>query len=147
MTEVRLSASVSDECKLVPMAASVWLASLSALRGKRVVVTIATERVARSLRANRYWWGLVVVTFQEIWSIPRVRAGLEPYTKDETHGVLVEVLAGCDDGPLPGSRVRKRTSEMTPPEFAKLIEDARELGREQYGIVLPEPGERFEVSA
>ncbi len=146
MAELRFAAKVSAECKLVPDAPATWAASLSELRGQPVIVTIAKPKKARTLRANAFWWAVVVPVFQEVWSIGRVRAGLPPYDRDETHDVLVQVLAGFDDGPMPGTRVRKRTSEMDSAEFAKFVESARELALTQYGMHLPQPGEHWDAA-
>jgi hypothetical protein len=147
MSEARLYATVSDAGKLVPTAPTVWAASVSALAGKRVVVIIETERVARSTQANRYYWACVVPIFQEVWSRARSVAGLEPLTKDETHEVLVQVLLGCTDGPVPGTRLRVRTSELAAVAFARFIDDARALAMDQYRVVIPGPGERYEAEA
>jgi hypothetical protein len=117
------------------------------LAGKRVVVTIETERQGRSTQANRYYWSCVVPTFQEVWSIARAKLGLEPLTKDETHDVLMQVRFGCDDGPLPGSRVRKKSSRMDSKQFAEYVEWCRGLAREQYGMWIPAPGEAMETVA
>ncbi len=144
MSELRFSATISDQCRIVPDALTVWLASLSELRGQAVVVTITKPKKARSLQANRYYWGCVVPIFQEVWSLPRTRAGLPPYDRDETHDVLVQVLAGYEDGPMPGTRVRKRTSEMESGEFAKYVDAARQLALQQYGMHIPAPGEGYE---
>jgi hypothetical protein len=143
MSERRFYATVSDESKLIPEDRIAWAASLSDLRGERVVITLAKPKKHRSLQSNRYWFGIVVPIFQEIWSLGREKLGLPPYDKDETHDVLVQVLAGFDDGPLPGSRVRKRTSEMDTAVFSKLIADARELALHNYGVFVPEPGQSW----
>jgi hypothetical protein len=142
--ERRFYASVNDESKLVLEDRIAWAASLSDLRGQRVVVTITKPKKHRSVQANKFWWSLVVPTFQEVWSNARDRAGLPEYTKEETHDVLVQVLAGCEDGPLPGSRVRKRTSEMSTAQFSKMIDDARELALHKYGMAMPAPGESWD---
>ena len=148
MAELRFAATVSAECKLVPEAPATWAASLSELRGQPVVVTITKPKKQRSLQANRYYFGCVVPVFQEIWSLGRTRAnpGAPPYDRDETHEVLVQVLVGYEDGPLPGSRVRKRTSEMDTAAFARFVDAARELALLQYGCVIPAPGEQWEAA-
>lgn len=147
MSEKRFPATVSAACAIVPDDRAVWLAHLTRLRGERVVVTVATPKAVRSLRANGYWWRIVVPFFQEVWSAGRVAAGLPPYDSDETHEVLVQVLVGYEDGPMPGTRVRKRTSLMDKAQFAQLVDGARALALEQYGAVIPLPGEPWEESA
>lgn len=88
MSEKRFPAIVSAACAIVPDDRAVWLAHLTRLRGERVVVTVATPKAVRSLRANGYWWRIVVPFFQEVWSAGRVGAGLPPYTREETHEVV-----------------------------------------------------------
>jgi hypothetical protein len=143
---LRFECTVSPECKLVPRAPATWLASLSELRGQPVIVSIAKPKKLRSLRANAYWHACITPIFQEIWSLGRTKQGLPPYDRDETHEVLVQVLAGYEDGPLPGTRVRARTSEMDSVRFAKLVDDARELALHNYGVTIPAPGETFEAA-
>lgn len=147
MAEKRFHAVVSPACQLVPDDRPLWLAALSRLRGERVVVTVARPKTLRSLRANRYWWGVIVPFFQEVWSAARIEQGLPPYDKDDVHDVLVQILEGYEDGPLPGTRVRKRTSRMDKPDFAHLVDGARQLALQQYGAVIPLPGERWEETA
>lgn len=142
MSERAFRASVDEACRIVPDDWPAWQAQLASLRGQRVIARLERERDARTLRANAYWWGVVVRFFQEVWSLGRTQAGLPPYNPDETHDVLVQVLVGYEDGPLPGSRVRKRTSLMDKTAFARLVDDARALALQQYGSVIPLPGER-----
>lgn len=146
--EIRLTATVNERGRLVPDASSMWAASIREFAGKRVVVTIETEKTRRSSSQNAYWWAVVVPFFQEIWS--RARRGphnLPPYTKDQVHEVLVEALAGFEDGPLPGTRVRVSTSGMDSATFARLVDRARELAMHDYQSSLPAPGEQYEVMA
>jgi hypothetical protein len=144
MKSRKFYADVSQDCQIVPESLPTWLATLSDLRGQKIIVSLDTPKKVRTMRANRYWWGMVVPTFQELWSIGREQIGLPGYDRDETHDVLVQILVGFEDGPIPGTRVRKRTSEMDSARFAKMIDDARELAREKYGMHIPEPGESTE---
>lgn len=145
MADFKQRGTVNEAGKFVPEAPAVWQASIREFAGKRVVVTIETEKSRRSTQANRYYWSCVVPVFQEVWSIARSKAGVEPLTKDETHEVLVQVLLGCEDGPLPGSRIRKRTSELDSKQFAAYVERCRALAQEQYGMWVPEAGEEVDT--
>ncbi len=147
MAEIRLPATVNDQGRIVPDVQSVWAVSLRQFAGKRVVVTIETQGKRRSAQANRYWYGMVIPTFQEIWSQGRTAIGLPPYDKDQTHDVLVQALAGYEDGPLPGTRVRVSTSGMDTAMFHKLVEAARHLALHEYQMHIPEPGQAWEVEA
>lgn len=105
-----------------------------------------TEKCRRSSRANRYWWGVVVKTFQEIWSKGRVQLGLPPYTKEQVHYTLVEVTAGTELGPM-GRDVPVPTKVMDSKEFWQLTEDARALAWDEYQVRIPEPNEPWEDAA
>ncbi len=145
MTEMRFSAKVTEDCKLSLEAPAVWAAALSDLRGQPVIVTLEKPKKRRSNSQNAYWYGVVVPFFLELWSrARRYPHGLRPYTKDQVHEVLVEALAGCEDGPLPGTRIRLRTRDMDTATFAKLVDRARELAMHDYGAPLPAPGEKWE---
>lgn len=119
-------------------------AALSAHEGQAVRVSVDRASTRRSLRANRYWWGVIVPMFQEIWSRGRAAADLPPYDKDQVHTVLVEAIAGFEDGPLPGTRVRLSTRTLDSKQFAWLIDRARELALHDYQVHIPEPGESVE---
>jgi hypothetical protein len=129
------------EGKLVVSDRKRWHQELSALVGKRVVVTVETEQQTRSREANAYYWKQVVGFFQDVWSKARKEQGIEGYTKEQTHEVLVQVLIGSEDGPLPGTRVRKPTRGMKRSEFYTYVEAARELAWQQYQARIPEPNE------
>ena len=145
MSERRFFAVVSTDSKLVPREPIAWVATLADLRGQEVVVSIERARKARSTQQNKYYWSCVVPIFQEVWSIARNRAGVEPLTKDETHEVLVQVLLGCEDGPVPGTRLRKRTSGMDTAAFSQYVDKCRELALHQYGFEIPNSGEEVSV--
>jgi len=143
MAEIRLPATVDDIGRLMPDVPHVWAVSLRAFAGKRVSVSIQTQAHRRSTQANRYWWSCVVPVFQEVWSHGRTALNLPPYDKDQAHEVLVQALAGFEDGPLPGTRVRVKTSDMDAATFGKLIERARELALHDYQMFIPAPGEQY----
>lgn len=138
MSEIRLGATVTEKGGLKPDAPTIWAALLSKLAGKRVVVTIQPEATRRSSQANARYWSCIVPVFQQIWSEARVKAGLPGYTREEVHEVLVQVLVGCEDGPLPGSRVRVRTSTMSKEQFQAFTKAAEDLLWQQYRVPVPD---------
>jgi hypothetical protein len=115
--------------------------ALTRLAGKRVYVSLETEHALRTTVQNRYWFGVVVETFRAIWSKRRTEVGLPPYTKEQVHDVLVQVLLGTEEGPILGSRVSVPTKTLTPAEFSVLIDKARQMAQEDYQMEIPEPGE------
>lgn len=100
----------------------------------------------RSTRANRYWYGAVVKTFQDIWSRGRVAADLPPYTKEQVHDTLVRVLVGEVEGPL-GHKEPAPTKVMDSHEFWTLTEKARHMAFHDYGMNIPTPEEWREDAA
>lgn len=133
MSELRFQATVEPGGRLKPEAPAVWAASLAKLAGKRVTVMIKPESHRRSNQANARYWSCIVPVFQQVWSEGRQ----VPYTREEVHEVLVQVLVGCEDGPLPGSRVRVRTSLMDTEAFAKFMRDAEHLLYQRYQVQVP----------
>ena len=129
------------EGKLVFTDVAKFRAELSRLAGTRVYVSIATERALRSVIQNKYWFGVIVETFRSMWSKTRIENGLPPYTKEQVHDVLVQVLLGTEEGPVLGSRVSVPTRNLTPTDFSNLIDKARAMARDDYSMELPEPGE------
>jgi hypothetical protein len=99
----------------------------------------STEK--RSYQANRYWQGVVVPIFQEIWGRGRAKLKLPPYTKQQVHDVLVQAWAGTEDGPLPGTRVRVSTADTDVKTFYALTEWARGLAWDEYQVRIPEANE------
>lgn len=134
MSELRFQATVEPGGRLKPEAPAVWAASLAKLAGKRVTVTIKPESHRRSNQANKRYWSCIVPVFQQVWSEGRAI----PYTREEVHEVLVQVLVGCEDGPLPGSRVRVRTSEMSTEDFAAFTRAAEQLAWDEYQCRVPD---------
>ena len=132
--------------KLVFADVAKFRAELSRLAGKRVYISIETERALRSIIQNKYWFGVVVETFRSMWSKRRTEMGLPPYTKEQIHDVLVQVLLGTEEGPVLGSRVSVPTRNLSPTDFGTLIDKARAMARDDYAMEIPEPGE-LEVGA
>ena len=120
-----------------------WKAQLAGLKPGRVVVTVQSAKAAHSARQSGYHWGVVVPFFQELWSVPRAAAGLDPYTRDETHYALVLILRGSVNGPMV-TKLPVPTRTMTTEEYSNLDKDARELAWTQYQSRLPEPNEPWE---
>jgi len=117
-----------------------WRGQLAGMKPGRVVISVQTEKALHSDRQRGYHWGVIVPFFQELWSAPRVEAGLEPYTKDETHYALVLILRGSTEGPH-GTRLPVPTRNMTTEEYSALDKDARALAWDQYRARIPEPNE------
>lgn len=137
MSERRFLGQVSKDGKLTLREQPAFRSVLRDLSGQEVILSIDKARKVRSTQQGRYYWGCVVPAFQKVWSIARQRIDLEPLTKDETHDVLVQVLLGSVDGPMPGTRLPKKTSKMTTKEFSDYIEGCLELALTEYKMHIP----------
>lgn len=137
---------VAGVVKIDAHAQPVWMLGLAKREGRRVSITLEDEQEIRGTQANRYWRCVIVPFFQGVWSEGRKAAGLPPYTLDETHSVLVQVLAGSEAGPVPGSVLPVRTRKMTKREFSDLIDAAKAMALHDYNARIPDPGEPWDVS-
>ena len=103
-----------------------------------VVVNVQVYREKRSSAQNRYWHGVVVPVFAEHcgYSVPEMKdvLALKLIPKDVTDPKTGEVHT------VPG-----HTSDLTPKEFADLIDRAMQLAAE-WGLYLPAPGEAMRVA-
>ena len=143
-------AEVSSEAKLTVDRSLVKAAlhRLAPKRGsRRLVLSLEPFRSVRSTRQNRYWFGVVVKEFGDLWSKGRKAAGLPGYTQEQVHDVLVEVILGFEEGPIPGTRVRKPTRSLSTLDFEKLADEARHIALHDYGMEIPLPNELRAVSA
>lgn len=138
---MRFEALVEEGGKLIFTNPALFRRGLARLAGKRVYLSVETERALRSTVQNRYWFGVIVETFRDMWSKGRKEAGLPPYTKEQAHDVLVQVLLGTEEGPVLGSRVSVPTRTLNAAEFSALIEKARSMAAQDYGMNIPEPGD------
>lgn len=125
--------------KLKLLSPDIWRLSLSRVKNCDVIVTIATAKKKRSTRANRLWWGPVIRAYQDIWSLARTVAGLPPYTKEQVHSVLVQVLVGSEPGPVPGTIIHMPTRNMDHTTFARMVDDAYALAWDSYQVRIPRP--------
>ncbi len=138
---MRFEAVVEKGGTLIFTNPALFRRGLARLAGKRVYLSVETERALRSTVQNRYWFGVIVETFRDMWSKGRKEARLPPYTKEQVHDVLVQVLLGTEEGPVLGSRVSVPTRTLNTAEFSALIEKARSMAAHDYGMNIPEPGD------
>ncbi len=118
-----------------------FLARVEEFAGKRVTVSVESVSGKHSDATRRYWWGVIVPFFQLIWTRERrLPLGLPGYTKDDAHEVLVQISLGFEDGPH-GTRVRKKTRDLSQQDYSKLIEDAKSMAWHDYQAVIPDPSE------
>lgn len=129
----RFFGSVCETGKLVLDDQPRWLGLLGRLRGRRVVVTLAAEKKARSLRANRYLWG-VVYEILSSWS------GHDP---EEIHEAMKARYLPKREITLPTGEVLElpgSTAALSTADFAIYIERVKAFAA-QSGCYVPAPNE------
>ncbi len=106
-----------------------YLVHLSSLEGKRVELTIASERRNRSLNANAYYWGVVVEILAEHFG----------YSPEELHEALKwKFLKLHEDTGLVTVR---STAKLSTKEFGDYIDSVVRWAA-QEGCYIP-PSEEF----
>lgn len=121
------------EGRFRPDEAPQFAARLAHLEGRRVRVSVKRERVARTLSANRYYFGVVLATLAE-WS------GHDP---EELHEFMKQSHLGWRSRELPsglGYSVRPSTATLTVEEFARYVDNVVKWAAEQ-GVYVPSPEE------
>lgn len=103
---------------------------IRSLEGKLVQVVIKQLRHQRTLRANRFYFGVIVSLMAEEFG----------YEKQEMHEVLAMRFLRIEDCPITGSPRRKPTPECETKEFAEYTDACIRLAAE-HGIVVPSPDE------
>lgn len=138
---VRVRAVVDHRGVLIPETPTAMKAWLAKRKQQVVWMDLLDVKDVRSRQANNYWWGVVVKFFQERWSVGRKEAGLPPYTKNQAHDVLVQVIMGTEEGPVKGTKIQVDTHDMSKETFGKLTEGAKEMAWQDFQAVLPDPEE------
>ena len=131
---LRVPAFVTTDHELVFDAKSKLRADLAQrkLADTEVWCVIKRRRPARSLPANRYWWGCVL----------RVAAEALGYADpDELHDAIVTKFRPLPPDPVTGLTRRRRTSEMDTQEFSDLTSDVIQWLEADLHIRVPRPGE------
>lgn len=94
--------------------------------GHHVEVLCRRRRTRRSLRANRYYWGIVVPLLAE-------HCG---YDAQAMHEALAFRFLRIADCPITGAPRRQRTPETDSTAFAQYVDQCIQLAAE-LGVVIP----------
>jgi hypothetical protein len=138
---MQFSGNVADKTLKMPRAERARFDAYVATLSGPVVLTVETAEEKRSDEANRYWFGAIVDFFRKVWSEQyRKPFGRPDYTKEEAHGALVEIILGFEDGPH-GTRIRKRTRDLTRSDFSRLIDEGKQMAWQDYQVRIPDPDE------
>lgn len=138
---MRQHATITAEHQLRLDDNALWRAQLATMKPGRVVVTVESEALRRTTDANRYWFCRVVKFFQKQWSAGREALSLPPYSKWDTHSVLVQSFVGSEPGPIPGTVLHVPTKVMTVEQFSRMTDAARMYAWDTYQARIPSGGE------
>ena len=115
-----------------------WSGWLEKHPGQSINFEVLLKGQPRSGAQNRYWWGVIVPFFQQVWQEERQTE--VPYPKEVVHDVMVRTFVDrYYETPL--GTARPSTAQLTTAEFTKLIDDAREYAWQKYQSRIPEPEE------
>jgi hypothetical protein len=117
-----------------------WTGTLARHEGKRVTVTVRKLSVRRSSNQNRWYWSCVVPFVAECLSVGRAL----PLSRDQAHYVLKSAFLGTEDTPL--GPIPKSTAGLSIEEFSAYCERIVAHAATEWGVALPQPGERIEAS-
>lgn len=102
-----------------------------------VRVDHVTEKAIRSVKVNRYYWGVV---------LKLIATAAEGNTKDDIHDAMCDrflkrklLLVNKQTGEVTEHEVARRSSKLTPEEFTKFVDDVRLFGAEFFGLEIPDP--------
>jgi hypothetical protein len=112
-----------------------WRIALQKLAGKRIEVVIRQPKSKRSLDQNKWWWGIAIPLLAD-------ELGYDKHEHDGLHYALVSKCFGVTQDTRTGVEVpNKRSSQLTVAEFAELMEWVTRFAAQEWGVVLPLPGE------
>ena len=112
--------------------------ALGVFEGFPVHITIEKARAARSVRQNRFYWGVVIAMV----------ADYTGYSAEETHEALKTLFLPKKVAMLDGNGdvvnelvIGGSTTVLKTIEFEDYMERIREFAREKFGIEIPLPNE------
>lgn len=103
---------------------STWIGEIRRLEGQEVEINIGKRRMARSLSANAYYWGVVIALLAE-------HCG---YETEEMHEALKWKFLRVHDEQF---ETVKSTASLNTAQFAEYVDCCIRLAAE-LGVVIPE---------
>ena len=112
-----------------------WRAAVARQEGRDVWVTVVRQQHARTMQANRYYWGVVVETI----------AAYIGETREDTHALLkakflpqrsIETLEGKILDGVPAT-----TRNLSVEGFSEYVERVKVWAAQFLGLAIPEAGQ------
>ena len=102
--------------------------------GQEVLIEINKLPLKRSLLQNKYFHGVIVPKFQEVFNFeePTSKEGAKIKLKEKLLPIEVKI-----DGKI--KRTHRDTSDLTTKEFSEFIEHCRALYEYEMGEEIPKP--------
>lgn len=107
------------------------------VEGKRIFITLETEKKGRSLNQNAYYFGVVVDLLSE----------LTGFNQDEMHEILKHkflrqtLWVPKKDGVKEKSIIARSTADLTTKEFEDYLSQIRQWASIDLGCYIPNPNE------
>lgn len=109
--------------------------------GKKYIIDVKQEREKRSVSANSLYWMWVALLCNETGNV----FNKEEKEKNVFHIHLKKQLLGYEIIDVFGieERVLRSTAKMPSDKFAEYMERVKSYSFDEWGIILPEPKDRF----
>jgi hypothetical protein len=117
-----------------------WASTLARHAGKRLLVTLESERLQRTTQQNRWYWAMVVPLVAGYLSKGRE----VPLSNDQAHYVLKSAFIGVVETPL--GPAPKSSRKLSIEEFSLYCDKIVSHAAAEWGMNIPAPGERIEAS-
>ena len=106
-------------------------AYVARLKNSAIELVVRKKRQTRSLKANAYWWGVVIPTIAD-------ELGYLQHEHEAVHDAVVRQIAGLRPGSDQRLQIRASTHDMSVEDFGLLIEQTV-IWAAGEGIVIPDP--------
>lgn len=125
---ISISANIRN-ARVIPENDAAFRRALAQYEGRRVTLTIKSERKASSTPQRRYWFGVIIATLAEHFGM----------TKDECHEAVMWHFTRYTDER--GLERRKSYNDLTTADAEKLHEEVRAWAAVDHQIYVAMPNE------
>lgn len=141
---MKLTGKISEQGKLLLPLKDLLTDWIKGNKGKNVELEIKVKRKRRSNPQNRYYWGVIVPAFYQIF----LKAGMEMDCLEQAHEILKDIFNRMDicndDGEVVS--VVKSTTKNDTFEQEEYHEKCRMWASKFWGVRIPLPNEDAEFN-